>query len=81
MEYEIEDQAWSSELQAGLSEYIDHLLYGIDEPEEEIDTLSGQPFCGCDVCYWRETLFYVVPKVLDGYLSGKITVIPPSQTS
>jgi hypothetical protein len=41
--------------------------------EDEItETLSGEPFCGCAQCFWRETLFYLVPRLLEGYEAGKV---------
>lgn len=71
MNFEILDEQWAEEVQAGLSEYIDNLIYGVDE-EEQPDTESGMVFCGCDVCYWREVLVYTTSRILDGYLQGRI---------
>lgn len=74
MNFEILDEAWASEMQAGLSEYIDNLIYGVDE-EEQPDTESGMVFCGCDVCYWREILIYAAPRILEGQRRGKIALV------
>jgi hypothetical protein len=47
-------------------------VYSEGADEEVTETLSGEPFCGCNRCFWRETLFYIVPKLLHGYEEGKI---------
>ena len=72
--FAINDQEWAEELESGLEAYTDMLFEAIYEgTEEEItETLSGEPFCGCNRCFWRETLFFVVPKLLKGYEEGKI---------
>ena len=72
--FEIKDEAWASEFQAGLSNYIDSLLYSIDDEDTEIDPESGEAFCGCDVCYWREVLFYATPRLLQASKEGKISL-------
>jgi hypothetical protein len=73
-EFSINDQEWAEELERGIEAYTDMLFEAIYEgTEDEItETLSGEPFCGCSRCFWRETLFYVVPKLLRGYEEGKI---------
>jgi hypothetical protein len=38
------------------------------------ETLSGQPFCGCDTCYTREQLYFLVPRIIKAYKEGKITL-------
>lgn len=70
----INDQDWAEELERGIENYTDMLFEAVFEgTEEEItETLSGEPFCGCSRCFWRETLFYIVPKLLKGYEEGKI---------
>lgn len=73
-EFSINDQSWAEELERGVEAYTDMLFEAVYEgTEDEItETLSGEPFCGCSRCFWRETLFYVVPKLLKGYEEGKI---------
>ena len=43
-----------------------------EEENEVTETLSGQPFCGCSQCFWREALFFVVPKIIKGFEEGKV---------
>jgi hypothetical protein len=49
-----------------------------DENDETSDVspnpLSGEVFCGCDTCFWREALFFLVPRIIEGYKTGKIVV-------
>lgn len=73
-EFSINDQLWAEEIEKGVEAYTDMLFEAVFEgTEEEItETLSGEPFCGCSQCFWRETLFYLVPKLLKGYKEGKI---------
>ena len=70
----VNDPEWAEELERGVEIYTDMLFEAIFEgSEEEInETVSGEPFCGCNRCFWRETLFDVVPKLLKGYEEGKI---------
>ena len=73
--FEIIDQNWAEELERGVEAYTDMLFEAVypGGSEDEVDeTLSGEPFCGCNRCFWRETLFYIVPKLLRGYEEGKI---------
>ena len=72
--FEVIDQEWAEELERGVEAYTDMLFEARYEGTEEelTETLSGEPFCGCNRCFWRETLFYVVPKLLKGYEEGKI---------
>lgn len=71
----INDQLWAHDLEKGVEAYTDMLFEaaweGSNEPSGE-ETLSGEPFCGCSSCFWREALFYLVPKLLEGYEEGKI---------
>jgi hypothetical protein len=70
----INDEKWAEELERGVESYTDMLFEAIYEgTEEEIsETVSGEPFCGCNRCFWRETMFYLVPKLLKGHQEGKI---------
>jgi hypothetical protein len=72
--FEVIDQQWAEELERGVEAYTDMLFEAIYEgTDDEIsETVSGEPFCGCNRCFWRETLFYIVPKLLRGYEEGKI---------
>jgi hypothetical protein len=75
-EFVVNDQAWAHDLEKGVESYTDMLLEalwdGNDEDVPETETLSGESFCGCSECFWRETLFYLVPRLLKGYEEGKI---------
>ena len=73
-EFSVIDVEWAHELEVGVENYTDMLLEALWENGEENipETLSGEPFCGCSQCFWREALFYLVPKLLRGYEEGKI---------
>jgi hypothetical protein len=78
MKFEIRDGEWAQELQKGLEEYMSALYDSVDaeegtpEFEKGIDTESGIPFCACNVCEGREILSFIAPRVIRGYLDGKI---------
>ena len=75
--FTVNDQAWAHELEKGVETYTDMLMDAIYEgSEEEItETISGELFCGCAPCFWREALFYLVPRLLEGYNDGKVELM------
>ena len=70
----INDQDWAHQLEKGVEEYTDMLFEATwESSDDEItETLSGEPFCGCSQCFWREALFFIGPKLIRGYEEGKI---------
>lgn len=76
MKFEIRDPAWAQDLQNGLEEYMGTLYDSVDAeegtPEADPFTESGIPFCACNVCESREILSFVAPRVIKGYIDGKI---------
>lgn len=80
-EFYIEDQEWAKELETSFENYLAHCEELIDcEPELDeqdyvsVGTISGEDFCGCQTCYTREQLFFLVPRIIKAYKEGKITV-------
>jgi hypothetical protein len=73
----VNDQAWAHDLEKGVEDYTDMLFEAVWEGgEDEIpETASGELFCGCSACFWREALFYLVPRLLEGYNEGKVELI------
>lgn len=76
MSFYIEDPAWASNLQRNLAEYMDTMQNSVYE-ETDVETESGQPYCGCDDCFWREVLSYAVTRIITGYNEGKISLKGP----
>lgn len=80
-EFVINDTDWAKALEVGLDEYIDSLqsyyVYGeeLDGKEEPVP-LSGEVYCGCETCYWREVLFFVAPKIMTAQNEKKIELTP-----
>ena len=70
----VNDAEWAEELETSVEGYTDMLLEALwDSGTETIDsTVSGNLFCGCSACFWRETLFFLVPRIIRGYEEGKI---------
>ena len=75
----INDEKWAEELQRDVENYMDELQCSIDEDESLVETESGAPFCGCNVCYWREILFYLSPRLLKAAAEGKIELEEPKE--
>ena len=74
-EFVVNDEEWAKELEIGVENYTDMLFEAVWESSEEItETISGEPFCGCSTCFWRETIFFITPKLLKGYEQGKISL-------
>ena len=73
-EFVVNDEGWAQDLERGVESYTDMLFEAVwsEEEGEVTETLSGQPFCGCSQCFWRETLFFVVPKIIKGFEEGKV---------
>jgi hypothetical protein len=71
-EFVIRDEDWATDLQNGLEGYMMALYDSVDEENSEVETESGLPFCGCNVCEAREILTFIVPRAIKGYLDEKV---------
>lgn len=56
--------------------YMDHLQDVAYGDAVDYTTESGDPFCGCEVCYARESMAFLMPKFLDLYGAGAIRKVP-----
>jgi len=75
-QFVIEDQDWAKTLENEYEEYLWDCEASIDgEESDDFATLSGEPFCGCTTCYNREQMFFLVPRIIEGYKEGKITYL------
>jgi len=76
MKFEIRDPDWATELQNSMEEYMMKMYDSLDAetgtPEADPHTESGIPFCGCNICEGREILSFLSPRIIKGYLEGKI---------
>jgi hypothetical protein len=73
-DFEIVNTEWSRELERDFQEYIFACEESIDE-DDHFATLSGEYFCGCSVCYTREQLFFLTPRIIEGYEEGFVKLI------
>jgi hypothetical protein len=71
----VEDEGWAKDLETKYEDYMWNCESAIDgEEPDNFVTLSKEPFCGCSTCYTREQLFFLVPKIIQAYKEGKITL-------
>lgn len=78
-EFTIHDDAWAKQLERDYEEYMSSCWSSLDDEELsesdlDFETLSGQPFCGCNTCETRETLFFFTPRLLKAAEEGKVTL-------
>lgn len=77
MKYVHNDVEWVVSIERGLDEYLGSLWSALEESDnEDTDTsqdisLTGDYFCGCDVCINRESFAYLLPVIIDGFKAGK----------
>lgn len=72
MGYVHNDESWAKKLEEDFSEYIYACQDSVDEElgNEEFETVSGQPYCGCETCYNREVIMFLIPRIIDAYKAG-----------
>ena len=73
-------EEWGESFVSALREYIDVLEVSLDDDTEtavEIETISGEPFCGCSDCYEREVYLLATKLVIEGYEAGKVWLEAP----
>ena len=78
MKYVHNDAEWVMGIERGLDEYLGELWSALDEEAEDNEdpasmqvSLTGDYFCGCDVCINRETFAYLLPVIIEGFKAGK----------
>lgn len=69
---------WDAEamefLELQYEEYIDRLFASLGDDGGLDETESGLWFCGCETCYMRETFAFLMPRFIDLYKKGLITL-------
>jgi hypothetical protein len=83
VEFEIVQTEWAEEMEKGLQEYMERLWEGVDAdfddyPEDFFDTITGQAFCGCEVCVSREMLAFVTPRIIRAFQRGDVILLDES---
>lgn len=71
-EFIINDVEWAREMEHALEDYMMDCFSSLDDDDENFETVSGEPFCGCGTCESREQLFFVAPKIIKAFQEGKI---------
>ena len=67
------DEEWGEAFTEAMRDYVNLLEVALEDgTEAEIETLSGEPFCGCSDCYEREVYLMAVKLALEGYEAGKV---------
>ena len=70
-------EEWGEQFTTTLGEYIERLELSLEDDTVEVETISGDPFCGCSVCYDRETYLMATKLAIEGYENGKVWLEEP----
>jgi hypothetical protein len=73
------EESFAEELERGLIDYMTGLFeseYAVEAGEDPPEPLSGEPFCGCDVCERREALVFITQQVLLGVRDKRVWLAP-----
>jgi hypothetical protein len=70
----INDTDWASELCNEYEDYIAYCESQAFDDEVDVETVSGEYFCGCQTCYTREQLMFLVPRIIKAYNEGKLSL-------
>jgi hypothetical protein len=60
---------WAKKLVQDLDEYVGNCMESVDS-EEDYETVTGQFYCGYLECYHRETISFLIPKIIEAYKAG-----------
>lgn len=69
----IHDYEWDekplADIETDLVFYFDDLFDAVADGKnvDEFVTESGDHFCGCETCYTRETLAFLIPRIIDAW--------------
>ena len=69
MKYLHNDMEWAENLVKDFDQYMNQCMESVDS-EEEFETETGELYCGCMECYHRETISFLVPRIIDAYKAG-----------
>ena len=71
MKYVHNDSQWAREMERSFEAYLDNCVESVDS-DESFETESGEMFCGCSECYTRESIMWLIPRIIDAYRAGVI---------
>jgi hypothetical protein len=67
------DEAWGVDFEVRMVEYMNSLYFSLDAPiDVEVETISGEIFCGCETCDFRERYLMATKLIIEGYQAGKV---------
>ena len=52
--------------------WSEDLIDSIMSDTDDFATVTDAPFCGCEICMTRETIAFLMPRILDLYIAGHI---------
>ena len=65
------EEDWGEELLARVDDYMEQLYVSVEDGGDP-PTLTGYPYCGCEVCHERERTFAIVTFALEGAEAGRV---------
>jgi hypothetical protein len=66
------EEEWAVEMVNRVTDYMASLDDGLYDEDADFTTLTGAPYCGCEVCVERERTFAIVMFTLEGAERGLV---------
>lgn len=66
------DPEWAQMVETDYEQTMERLWDSIETDDGDLETPSGEPFCGCQICVTRETLWLVMSHAVAGYEADKV---------
>lgn len=66
------DDQWGEQFTTVMNTYLAMLDESVENPDDDVETLSGQPYDGCPDCVFRESNLMAIKLALEGHEQGKV---------
>jgi hypothetical protein len=68
---------WGERFIRRMRDYMEELEESVENPEADGETLSGQPYDGCQDCVEREYGLMAIKLTIEGYEAGEVKLVDP----
>lgn len=71
-------EEWGEQFSTTMQDYLTRLEQSLEDAiDADVETISGEPFCGCSVCWERETYLMAVKLAIEGHEAGLVWLEDP----